>query len=133
MKYQFIDTTKLDDIIKQIYLLEKHDIFSVLLVASCEKTVKVYALNGLLMYDTDRETNRKAHSWASADFKRFRTAKETINQIYDEVFISVFIFENDWYYIEHNEKLTQEEVDSINTFIKEIIEEAYSSLESNNQ
>lgn len=61
MKYQCIDTSRLDDIYSQFHLLTLDDRISVLLVAASEKIVKTYCVNGILMYFTDRETNRKNH------------------------------------------------------------------------
>lgn len=110
VKYQYIDSKKIDDIFKQLHLLTKDDIISVLLVSACEKVVKVYCSGGILMYFTDRNTNRKAMSWAGEDFKNFSEADNLINQPYDEAYISVLFFDNTPYFLEHNEQLNLDEI-----------------------
>lgn len=113
MKYQYIDTSKLDDIFSQLRLLSKNDIISVLIVAFCIKIVKVYCNCGLTMYFTDRKTNRRALSWSDIDFKNFSKSQNLINQPYDEVYISVFYFEDMPYFLEHNELLDADDIGKI--------------------
>lgn len=110
MKHQYIDSRKLDEIFKQLHLLSKYDIICVLLVAASEKTVKVYWGSGLGMYFTDRNTNRKSMPWSGLDFKHFSEAKNLANQPYDEAYISVFYFDDEPYFVEHNELLTENEI-----------------------
>lgn len=117
MKYQYIDTTRFDDIFSQLHLLNIHDIIVVLMTASCNKIVKAYALDGLLMYHTDKETNRKKHSWSTEDFNRFGKSDKLINQKYDEAFVSVFHFEDEDYFVEHNELLADEDIEGIVGFV----------------
>lgn len=121
MKHQYIDSKKMDEIFSQLHLLSKADIICVLIVAASEKVVKVYCYNGLAMYFTDRNTSRTAMSWSGADFKTFAEAEERINQPYDEVYISVFTFNDEQFYIEHNEKLGANEVDTIIGFVAEAL------------
>lgn len=109
-KHQYIDSRKMDDIFKQLHLLTKDDVISVLLVSACEKIVKVYCSHGIHMYFTDRNTNRKAMSWAGSDFERFSKAENLINQPYDEAYISVLFFDNIPFFVEHNEPLSSDEV-----------------------
>ena len=117
MKHQYIDSKKMDEIFSQFHLLSKADIICVLMVAASKKVVKVYCCDGLAMYFTDRNTNRRVLSWSSADFKMFVEAEERINQPYDEAYVSVFTFSNEQFYIEHNEKLDTDEVRTIIDFV----------------
>ena len=117
MKYQYIDSKKMEEICSQLHLLSNVDIISVLLVAACEKVVKVYCYGGFAMYFTDRKTNRTVHSWSGADFKAFAEVDEPINQNYDEAYISVFTFADEHFYVEHNEKLDADEVGLIIGFV----------------
>ena len=50
MKYQYIDTTRFDVIFSQLHLLSIYDIVAVLMTFACNKIVKVYALNGVLIF-----------------------------------------------------------------------------------
>ena len=117
MKHQYIDTRRLEEVFSQIYLLSKEDVICVLLTASNKKVVKLYCYNGLMMYFTDRNTNRKALSWSGMDFLEFSTADNPINQIFDEAFISVFCFDETPYFVEHNELLTIDEVNQMNDYV----------------
>lgn len=117
MKHQYIDSNKMDEIISQLHLLSKKDIICVLMVAASEKVVKVYCYNGLEMYFTDRNTNRTVVSWSSADFKAFAEAEERINQPYNEAYISTFMFDNEHFYVEHNEKFNTDEIGIIVGFV----------------
>lgn len=122
MKYQYIDSRRIEEILEQLHLLSIDDAICVLLVASCAKTVKVYSCNGIMMYFTDRNTNRKAMSWSASEFKNFSKAEDPINQPYGAAFISVFLFNDSHYFVEHNELLTEEENKEITRFIVEFIE-----------
>jgi hypothetical protein len=117
MKHQYIDSTRLNQIFSQLHLLSKDDIICVLLVATSEKVVKAYCCGGLAMYFTDRKTNRTAMSWSGADFQRFAEADSPINQVYDEAYISVFNFDGEHYYIEHNEKISDIDYHKIIEFV----------------
>jgi hypothetical protein len=93
--------------------MTKDDIICVLIVYACDKVVKTYCHGGWLMYFTEKYSNRIAMSWSGFDFKKFAEAENKINQHYDEVFISVFQFDSEPYYVEHNELLTAEDIKSI--------------------
>lgn len=121
VKHQYIDSAKMDDIFKQLHLMSKDDIISVLLVYACDKIVKVYCINGILMYFTDRNTNRKATSWASADFEKFSKAAKPINQVYDEAYISVLYFYDNPYFVEHNELLNTDEIDRMIGLVSDML------------
>lgn len=122
MKHQYIDSQRIKEIFEQLHLLPINDIICVLLVASCEKTVKVYSYNGIMMYFTDRNTNRKAMSWSGFDFNVFSEAENPTNQPYDEAFISVFSFNDTDYFVEHNELLSEEEIKEMTRMVVESLE-----------
>ena len=73
------------------------------------------------VYFTDRKTNRKEQSWCGIDFQKFEKNNEKYNQKYDEAMISVFKSEIDGkeesIYVEHNEKLTKENIKRISEAI----------------
>ena len=108
--HQYIDSRRMDEIMEQLHLMTREDFISVLLVYACEKVVKVYCLDGLLMYFADKKTNRKVMSWSGEDFQKFASATNKINQPYDEAFISVLFFDGNPFFVEHNELLNKEEV-----------------------
>lgn len=113
VKHKYIDSQKMDEILQQCTLISKKDAISVMMVYACEKVVKTYCEDGLLMYFTDRNTNRTVLSWSGIDFRNFAEAKSLINQPYDEAYISVFQFDGNDYWVEHNEKLETTDVSDI--------------------
>lgn len=113
VKHQYIDSRKMDEILAQLDLMPKGDIICTLMVYACDKVVKTYIHSGLLMYFTDKDTNRKAHSWSGLDFKNFADAPEKINQPYDEAYISAFLFDEEYYYAEHNDKFDNDDLTRI--------------------
>ena len=117
MKHQYIDSQKLDEIFSQLHLLTAADIVCVLLVAACDKVVKVYCYNGIQMYFTDRKAKRTVLSWSSEDFKKFAKVAEQTNQCYDEAYISVFVFAGERYFVEHNETFDADEIGRIIGFV----------------
>jgi hypothetical protein len=53
-------------------------------------------------------------SWSGADFKKFSESSQKYNQKYDEAYISVFLINNEYIFLEHNEILTDEEIKTLN-------------------
>ncbi len=126
VKHQYIDTKKFDEIFKQFHLLPFNDAISTLIVYICSKAVKVYAYGGILPFCTDRNSNRKNTSWSSMEFDNFENAQDKLNQQYDEAYISVFNFKNKYFFVEHNELLTNEEAAKIIGFVAGALSKAES-------
>ena len=113
IKHQHIDTRKKEDILSQFHLLPLHDAISTLIALTCPKVVKIYAMNGLLMFFTDKDTNRKKWSWSGEEFQKLKAATDKYNQPFDEAYISVFSFKNETYWVEHNELLLDADIQEI--------------------
>lgn len=113
VKHQYINKKQKEQIITQLHLLEQHDLWAVMLVLWCDKAVKVYCHGGFRPYFTDSNSNRKDMSWSSMDFKKFSESTSNYNQIYDEAYVSVFVIHNEEFFLEHNERLTDEEINRI--------------------
>lgn len=123
-KHHFIDRTSMAEITEQLHLLPREYALIVIMVSACSKIVKAYIYDGLMMFFTDNKTNRKKLSWSGEEFQKFSKADSIINQEYDEVFISVFSIDGEEYYVEHNEKLNQEDTNSILTAVREYLQQA---------
>jgi len=121
VKHQYIDSRKMDEILAQLHLMSKDDIIYTLMAYACDKVVKAYGQDGLLMYFTDKNTNRKAHSWSGLDFKIFADAEDKINQPYEEVYISAFLFDDEYYYVEHNSKLDENDLANIVGIVTKVL------------
>ena len=118
VKHKYIDTRQYKEILSQFHLMTKNDIIATQIACNCNKVVKVYALDGLLMFFTDRNTNRKEQSWSGAQFQEFSNSEHKFNQPFDEVYISVFKGEDTAYFAEHNEMLDESEIAFIESMIK---------------
>lgn len=114
MKYEYIDTKRIDEINSQLHLLSKDDVIAVKIISACDRITKVYCSFGLMIFSSDRKTNRSAHSWCTEDFDKFSKSDQLMNQPYDEVYISVFIFEDEFFFAEHNELLDDSNIMTIN-------------------
>ena len=114
MKHQFIDTTKKDEILTQINLLDSADMIATYISLISPKVAKIYTYGGFQMYFTDRKTNRKALSWSGMEFENFEENPQKYNLNYDEAFISVFKYKLDdneeTFFVEHNELLSEEDI-----------------------
>lgn len=116
MRYQYIDTKRVDEIFKQQDLLTKDDIICVLLAVTCEKVVKVRCYGGLFTYNTDRKMNKLRGSvweWDAEEFKRLSEANDKMNQKYHNTYMSVIFLDNMQYFVEHNEILTSSEIEKL--------------------
>lgn len=118
VKYQYIDTKKYQEIASQFHLMTKDDIIATQITCVCNIIVKVYAMHGVLMYYTDRQTNRKEMSWSKIQFDEFCKSTKQYNQCFDEAYISVFKNGENVYYAEHNEMLDESEIAFIESMIK---------------
>ena len=113
-----IDSKNIDKIIQQSHLLYEADVVSTLLVRSSSKVVKVYHGNPLVEYSSDRDSNRLSFIIAKESFAECLKSPSCLNFKYDNVYISALIFNNDIYFIEHNELLTEREYISIIDYVK---------------
>lgn len=118
VKFQCIDTSKLDIIKNELHLLSPMDKTVVKLVSDCGKITKVYCYDGWLWYTTDRKSNRNKFEYNSADFLGFKKNILQYNMPYDNVFISVIQHEEENYFIEHNEVILESEWIELSNKIK---------------
>lgn len=121
VKNRYIKTQKFDNIFKQIHLLNGEDLICTSIAYICEKAVKIYACDGLLVYNTDRKSNRESLSLNTQDFVEFQNTQNKLNQKYDKTFISVFQFNKDFYFVEHNVELTFEDYSKTINYIEDVL------------
>lgn len=113
IKYKYIDTSKTEEINRQFHLLSGNDRIATAIALSCIKINRIYCYNGLLSYDTERYSNREVKTRNSKDFERFKNAKFKYNQEYENVLISVFLLNNNLFFVEHNDPLDDEDISTI--------------------
>jgi len=115
VKHQFIDTEKIDEILKQKHLLSDLDLVAVHICKLYQKIVKVYAMDGLMQYFTNRKKVRTKMAWDSRDFIKFKESDPSFNISYDEAFITYVVLKEQGYFIEHNEQFSIKEIEKIKT------------------
>lgn len=109
IKFHFIDTSNLESINNELHLLNPIDVVAVKLVEYCLKVVNVYNKNTFGWYSTDRQSHRISTNYSSNIFKNLEETKTLYNIVYEEVFLSVVQSKNEYFYIEHNELLFEQE------------------------
>lgn len=124
VKNQFIDKEQIENILKQKHLLTQHDTVAVLLCGFSDKVSKVYCIGGIHVYFSSTNSKRENWSWSSTEFNKFETSENAFNQTYDEAFISCVELCGESYFIEHNEKLDENEIKELEILHKTIVKES---------
>lgn len=117
-KYQMIDTTKKNEILAQIHLLNEEDKYAVYVVLASEKIIEIYTPNPLIYYPTEREYNNSYYEWDKERQDIYEANPQKYNHKYKNFFVSVFKFETKYgekltFFVTHNEELTEEEIKEI--------------------
>ena len=118
IKYKYIDTRKIKEIKSQFYMLSNDDKIATAIALSCIKINRIYCYKGLLRYDTERHSNREVKTRNRKDFERFKNAEFKYNQEYENVLISVFLLNNNLFFVEHNDPLDDEDISTIKNIQK---------------
>ncbi|NGT50503.1 teicoplanin resistance protein VanZ [Clostridium perfringens] len=113
VKNQYIDISKLKEILEQVHLLNGNDIVAVKIVELLPHISKVYCEGGLLWYFTNNKTKRKKQSWEGNNFQRFKENTIKYNMVYDEAYISCLKTQGETFFIEHNNKLNENDISLI--------------------
>jgi hypothetical protein len=120
IKNDYVDRTKIDEILSQKHLLSIYDRVAVALISYSEKIAKVYCIGGLHWYFTNIKSKRNKMGWSSSDFDILKNGDKKNNVPYDEAFLSyIKVLEED-YYIEHNEEFDETEIDGIKKILESI-------------
>lgn len=116
VKHQYIDKMRINEILEQSHLLNKHDLSAVVFSSKSDKISKVYHLGGLLMYFTNVDSRRTKMEWSGFVFKEISEKENPINCDFDEAYISYFVIDDDLdIYIEHNEPFEESEIEILSS------------------
>ena len=118
LKHNYIDTSKAEEILSQIHLLPFYYAACAIVTFSCNKVVKVYPPLTMLFFFTEKPSIRQSRSFSSLDFKEFSESENKFNLQYDEALISVFSFQGENYFAEHNEELSEDDIKAIETSLR---------------
>lgn len=111
VKDDYVDRTKIDEIIKQKHLLSAHELVAVALFSFSKKIAQIYCLGGFLFYFSDTKTTRSTSDFSSEDFKVFENDPEKFNKKYGEAYLSCITKWNEEYYIELITEFNKEEME----------------------
>ena len=120
MKNHYIEINKKEDILKQFELLSSEEKISCCIVFSIEKVNRIYWDKGLLVFFTDRNDSIIL-KYDYKEFEKYENSKELYNQEYKNEYMSVFKYkiynriETVW--VEHNEKLTDDEIQKLENMV----------------
>lgn len=120
MKNHYIEINKKEDILKQFELLSNEEKISCCIVFSIEKVNRIYWDKGLLVFFTDRNDSIIL-KYDYKEFEKYENSKELYNQEYKNEYMSVFKYkiynriETVW--VEHNEKLTDDEIQKLENMV----------------
>jgi len=124
VKDKFVDVTRADEILKQAHLLSEAEYVAVTAMQHIESITKFYSAGGFIMYFSNRNTLRTKHEWSSKVFDDFLKAKISLNHHFDEAYVSAFQLPNSELFLEHNERLTENDIYNIEHIIKNLQQES---------
>lgn len=107
------DVASLDEIEKQIYLLNTYEQYMFSILKLGLRVSNFYYQNGWGWYITTYESKHIGIALGSEVFKKFLDSNNKFNQKYDNIYISVVTMYDDNLLIEHNELLSEKEIDSL--------------------
>lgn len=91
---------------------------AIILFALSNKIAKVRHGLGIFTYFTNVRSKRLSASFNSETFRDLKDSTSHHNVIYDEVFLSYFKIREEDYFVEHNEILTDAEIELIKEHCK---------------
>jgi len=128
VKNDYISRDRIEEIISQVHLLSYHERGAVAIVHINPKVAKVYCINGWHTYLTELRSKRTLMKWGSDDFEFAKQGKDLFNKPYDEAFLSAIKLWNEFFYLEHNEILTPDEIAQLH-LLEETTNEQYLNFE----
>lgn len=116
VKHNFIDKSKINEIISQKHLLSLHDNVAVAIISFSDKVAKIYC-GGFHWYFTNTQTVRINQRWGSDDFDVFKNENIKYNVPYGEAYLSYLKIWDEDFYIEHNNTFSKIEIEQLNDII----------------
>ncbi len=117
------DINSLDEIEKQIYLLRPYEKFMFKILKLGIKVTNFYYADGLGWYLTTYKSAYQRNCFGSSEFKKYLNEDMRFNQKCEKVYISVVSMYDDKLFLEHNEALTENEVELLIELEKQTNEE----------
>lgn len=121
VKNQFVNKANSQEILSQKHLLSQQDLLATILLISSEKIAKIHCMDGLHYYFSTTKTTRKSMSIHTADFKKISQGEVKCNVPYDEAYLTYLRIEDEDYFIEHNDVLSETEISSLMANIQDCL------------
>lgn len=100
----------LEEIEKQMDLLNAYERFMFCILKSGLQISNFYFYNGLSWYLTSIKSNYTRHKFGKSAFEKYLEPDDRFNQLCENVYISVVLMYDEHLFLEHNEKLTNDEI-----------------------
>lgn len=110
IKYQIILRINISELKHFFNILSKRDIAAIRIVSTSLKVTKIYYYNGMGYYSTDIESKSDLNFRLAKTFNDLSHANNKHNISYDGVFLSCLKFNDDFLFIEHNDKFDDNEL-----------------------
>lgn len=117
------DINSLDEIEKQIHLLRPYEKFMFKILKLGIKVTNFYYMDGLGWYLTTYKSACQRNCFGSSEFKKYLNEDMRFNQKCEKIYISVVSMYDDKLFLEHNEALTENEVELLIELEKQTNEE----------
>lgn len=123
IREEWWDVGALDEIEKQLGLLDAYQRFMFCILKCGIRISNFYFISGLIWYSTSIKCNFHRCSYGPEEFKIFLSPDNKFNQPCENVFISVITMYEENLFLEHNEPLTNDEIQALKTIEKQGIME----------
>ena len=103
----------MDEIAKQIYLLNSYEIF-MFSILKCGIRISHFYFNGWFSwYFTSIKSNFARHTFSESEFEKYLKPDNKFNQPCENIFMSVIVMYDEPLFMEHNEPLTNDEIHTL--------------------
>lgn len=107
------DINSLDDIEKQIYLLNSYERYMFQILRLGIKVSNFYYMDGLMWYLTTYKCAYQRSRFGGSEFEKYLKGEVRFNQKCENIYISVVSMYDEKLFLEHNELLTENEIASL--------------------
>lgn len=104
------DISALDEIGKQLYMLNSYEIFMFSILKCGIRITHFYFNEGLSWYFTSIKSNFDRHTYGRSEFEKYLKPDNRFNQPCENIFMSVVVMYDEPLFMEHNAILTNEEI-----------------------
>lgn len=103
----------LDEIEKQLNLLNAYERFMFCILKCGIRVSNFYFNSGLSWYLSSIKSNFSRHSYGAKEFEKYLEPDDRFNQPCQSIFVSVIVMYEEPLFLEHNEPLTNDEIQAL--------------------